>query len=62
LSIDLTSKEIILQSDVFGLFDVVVEVYLANYPKILALSESFRVEVVDCGDISITPIDESAPT
>lgn len=39
-----------------------MKVSLERYPQISATSDSFIVQVADCADISITPVDESATT
>ena len=60
LNVNAVTKQLELQSSNYGLYDVIVKVSFVNYPAISADSQIFSVEVVDCGEITLTAQDQSA--
>ena len=58
---DKVGNQLKLESTKFGIFDVKIKVYLENYPLTVA-ENTFSIEVADCTDFSIKPVDDSLAT
>ena len=52
----------ILSSSKFGAFEVLIKVSLENYNAISDTSNKFSAKVFNCGDISLTAVEATAPT